>query len=625
MNKKGIFALMGMLAVAVCIVVSVLAQPAPIANVTTANEETIIFDTGPSSNPYPSIAGTHKGTITPAKTLNVSKIFTYPCEGTGGHSEYVQIYGNGVNETVTWGGYSEEWHKLSFNQSFLLAANKTYYYEIKTGSYPQIHHTDELKAEEGMGIINCTSFVDANGRSHNHWIPAIRLVGYFVDGEGVHNQNTGENFTTIQAAIEDSDTQDGHTIVVYAGTYVENVNVTKRLTLRGIGMPTVDANGTESAITVSVDGCVVDGFNVTGASTDSKSDYYAGIKVTSSGNTLSNNTATNNNYGIFLLRSSNNTLTNNIANSNYWYGIYLAGYPSGSSNNILAGNIANWNNYYGIGLKYSNNNTIEENKVSSNNYEGIYVLSNSCNNNINSNTLSNNSVGIAISRGKGNNIRGNTVFLNSKGIIISSRHNNITENTVYSNEYGIDIRRENNNVTRNTVSSNSVRGIGISRAYNNVIENNVSSNNLFGISIGILTRYNNISGNTVSNHIYGVFMSDCLGWYTNIENVICNNTISKNVNGVYIARAQTCPSGSYSMEKGDFSCLIYRNNLISNGKSAYDETNANLWDNGPINGGNYWSDHECTGNPSDGGQPYNITGDAGAQDRYPFEDIWGWR
>ena len=118
---------MGMLAVAVCIAVSVLGQPPPIANVTTANEETIIFDTGPSTNPYSSIAGTHNGTITPSRTLNVSKVFTYPCKGTGGHSEYVWIYGNGVDETATWGGYSEEWHKLSFNQSFVLVANKNYY------------------------------------------------------------------------------------------------------------------------------------------------------------------------------------------------------------------------------------------------------------------------------------------------------------------------------------------------------------------------------------------------------------------------------------------------------------------------------------------------------------------
>jgi len=57
MNKKGLCTLVGLLAV--CLAVSVLAQPPPIANVTTASEETVIFDTGPSYNPYPSITGTH--------------------------------------------------------------------------------------------------------------------------------------------------------------------------------------------------------------------------------------------------------------------------------------------------------------------------------------------------------------------------------------------------------------------------------------------------------------------------------------------------------------------------------------------------------------------------------------
>ncbi|MCK4624469.1 MAG: fibronectin type III domain-containing protein, partial [Phycisphaerae bacterium] len=45
------------------------------------------FDTGGGT--YPSIRGTHKGNFTPNCDITVNKMYTYPCSGTGGHSEYV--------------------------------------------------------------------------------------------------------------------------------------------------------------------------------------------------------------------------------------------------------------------------------------------------------------------------------------------------------------------------------------------------------------------------------------------------------------------------------------------------------------------------------------------------------
>jgi len=133
----------------------------------------IIFDTDTPANPYPSIMGTHNGTITPNQTINVSKFYTYPCTGTGGHTEYVCIYGNGMDKSASWTDYSGDWHNITFVEPFTLDPGKTYNYTIRTGSYPQIHHTSALLTANGW--INCTKFTDANGKGYNNWIPAIRL------------------------------------------------------------------------------------------------------------------------------------------------------------------------------------------------------------------------------------------------------------------------------------------------------------------------------------------------------------------------------------------------------------------------------------------------------------------
>jgi hypothetical protein len=132
------------------------------------------FDTGSPANPYPSIFGTHNGTITPKYNITVSRMYTYACEGTGGHSEYIEIWNaTGWTVNASWNGYKDNWHNISFDVPFTLESYKTYNYTIRTGSYPQIHHRDELEVRGG--IITCTKFVDANGKVYSNWIPAIRL------------------------------------------------------------------------------------------------------------------------------------------------------------------------------------------------------------------------------------------------------------------------------------------------------------------------------------------------------------------------------------------------------------------------------------------------------------------
>jgi parallel beta-helix repeat protein len=143
--------------------------------------------------------------------------------------------------------------------------------------------------------------------------------------------SSGCSYSSIQKAIDTS--SNGDTILVQSDTYFENLNVTNQLTLRGIGNPIVDAWGSGSAITLSANGITLEGFTATGGGSYPE----AGIKVTSSDNTLSGNNASNNDNGIVLSDSSNNTMSGNNVYSNNDYGIVL----SDSSNNKIHNNIFN--------------------------------------------------------------------------------------------------------------------------------------------------------------------------------------------------------------------------------------------------------------------------------------------
>ncbi|NQE45265.1 hypothetical protein C5S31_04485 [ANME-1 cluster archaeon GoMg2] len=146
-----------------------LEGPAPTP---TPTPQRAVFDTG--SGTYPSISGTHNGTLKPNQTVKVSELYMYPCPGTGGHSEYIKIRNDSDwNITASWQGYKDDWRNISFDSNFTLEAGENYSYTLITGSYPQIHHTDNLSTS--CGFITCSEFVDANGKRYDRGIPAIRL------------------------------------------------------------------------------------------------------------------------------------------------------------------------------------------------------------------------------------------------------------------------------------------------------------------------------------------------------------------------------------------------------------------------------------------------------------------
>jgi nitrous oxidase accessory protein len=151
----------------------------------------------------------------------------------------------------------------------------------------------------------------------------------------------------------------GQTIEVQNGTYHEIVNVTKQITLKGLGNPVVDAGNKGSAITISANGSTLLGFTATGSGNEAND---AGIKVLSRGNIIKNNTAIRNgNHGIFLYHASNNTVAGNNVAENKNSGFLLV---HSNDNHILANFVSM--NKEGIFIQTSRGNTLQDNTLKKN-------------------------------------------------------------------------------------------------------------------------------------------------------------------------------------------------------------------------------------------------------------------
>ena len=308
-----------------------------------------------------------------------------------------------------------------------------------------------------------------------------------------------DNYSTIQAAVNAASA--GDTIIVRDGTYTENVDVNKSLTIQSENGATSTivqaANPNDSVFEVTADYVTIKAFTVKGAkgigwtaginlngdhsdyveycniSSNISSDNSFGIYLYHSSHSIvTNNTLSKNRTGILFYFSSNHTLTNNtMSNNNQNFGVWgtrLSDY----THNIDVSNMVNgkpiyyWVNMQSqqvpsdagyVGIVNCTNITVK-NLTLSMNQEGI-LLAYSSNSRIENVNVSDNRWGIRLQNSFNNTLINNTVWNNSgEGVSIrDSSNNTLTSNAIWSNSYNFFITGEelshfNNNIdTSNTV------------------------------------------------------------------------------------------------------------------------------------------------------------------------------
>jgi parallel beta-helix repeat protein len=396
------------------------------------------------------------------------------------------------------------------------------------------------------------------------------------------------NNNSIQAAIDRAEAAD--TIIVYSGTYYENIIINKPLSIIGMdnggGKPVIDAKHRDNVIKITADGARVEGFSITGSK-----DFHAGILVMSGNNVIEGNNIYNNFNGVYSENSKNSTYSDNIVYNNKYDGIsiyrangnvikgnnvhdnYKGIYLNYSTNSEVSGNDVQKNDKYGIELNHSDSNLVTKNEVSQNKEGGIMVVFSSDNNLLSYNTINENALdskegqswnAITLYLSNGNTVSDNSMSDNG-GIVVRSdgtyrlgdavmamdtKDSVIKNNKMYDNHYAVWIYRSTGaTVTGNeadkhyycivveksqdslisdNILKNGGRNAKIDYSSNIVFKNNELTDGIYAMSV---TNSNN---NIIDNNILKNSKHDGLLITSSNNNVFSNNTIVNNYAALYV-------------------------------------------------------------------------------------------
>lgn len=334
-------------------------------------------------------------------------------------------------------------------------------------------------------------------------------------GNLVTNTNTSETFCSIQAAIDDAQTLNGHTLSVGPGLYIENVIVNKELTILGpnaaidpcsgsrvgeavvtTAVSDIDGNGAYTIFDVKASNVTISGFTIDGDNTSINTGF-------SSTNGADIDIAT----GISRESTGNNlTVTNNIVKNLSYLGIELYDYPAAVTS---AGNVITHNKIQDLGT-YDAGSGIAKYGIGILLYNNQYAA-------VTDNCITNARVGIQTGNFYTAN-PGAVTYQNISNNTISARRRGIFHNLYYSNASPFTV--SNNTITgvadvnetlwdgilvasmqttASTISNNSINGSAITGAastginvWNDQVAPLISGGSVTGVQLGI--NVNNFEG-----------------------------------------------------------------------------------------------------------------------------------
>ena len=285
------------------------------------------------------------------------------------------------------------------------------------------------------------------------------------------------NYSSIQNAINISES--GDVIIVYNGTYWENIILDKSVDLIGINRydTIVNGNNVDDVVLISASNASICNFTIKNSGTSN-----SGIKIC----------------------SDYNVICGNIIEENGWSGI-TTGNPC-------------------------RNSVIRRNHIRDNGY-GVFFNDESLNINFSKNAVCNNTLdGVYLDRSSYGTIFDNTIENNGDdGIGLSYCYDvNIYNNLIRNNtDNGLYLYSCKTKIIGNNIMDNIVNGVFLRNSNNSDIRWNDLKGNINGIELTFFSSNNKIRENKINNSVIGIKISLDAG-----TNQFYNNSFSNNDNDI---------------------------------------------------------------------------------------------